>query len=711
MSASLESSSPPPFADARSLVLRTVESFRPPRRVSVADYAAAHRWVINAGGGYTGRWNHEETPYLVGPMEALTSRLYTTTCIVGPGQCGKTEVPHNWLMQSVCTDPADFLWYMQTDRVMRDHVKDRIDALIRDHPAVEERLGARPSDSTQEYKRFRGMSVHFLVAAQSNMISKKAPRIVVDELDNFDPSIRTNFITQIDVRRTTFGRESMVCAISHPDQATDLAETGWQNGIMSLYRRSTRATWWWPCPHCGAWSSPNPNAARVMSLHYPEDATLDTIRAEARLLCPTNGCLIEDHERRAMNAEALRHHGGWIHEGQTIDEAGVIEGAPIRSDVAGFWIVGAMSTLAMGGIGALAASRVEAQRAFDLAQDDDALRNLRDVCTKKWGIPYTPKRQAGELDAATIAERAEPQLLVNQVPAGVRFITAFADVQGNRFEVLVRGWGVDGESWIIAHDLIRADPTTSAPDWDALITRYIEAEYPLADGSSRGMRVKAFGYDSGGAPGTTQQAYAAWKRALANRLARRAGLISGREAWNLLPTKGLGTPNAPRLQVVRPDMQRKDRAAAAAGVVPLALFNANTFKDDLAGQLQHAAPGSLYIHFPASLRAPEPPHPFFEGLLAETNKNGVWKHESSTRNEPIDLMVGTHVMAHLHGLSRIEWERPPAWAAEWDRNSLVAPITRPLAVDGVAQAPAPAPRPANTPLAPTTIRRMISRIA
>ena len=677
MSASLASPDrPAPFASARGILLRAAEAFRPPLRVPVADYAAAHRWVVNPGGGYTGRWSHDEAPYLVGPMNALTSRLYTTTCLVGPGQCGKTEVPHNWLLQSVGTDPADFLWYMQTDRVMRDHVKDRIDRLITDHETLRAAIGTRPSDSTQEYKRFtNGMAVHFMVAAQSNMISKRAPRIVVDEPDNYDPAIRDKFFTQIDVRRTTFGRDSMILGLSHPDRAVGLNPTGWTTGIMALYRASTRGVWYWACPHCGGHSSPNPGTKWHMPLHYPADAPLDAIRAETRLICPHNGCLIEDHERRAMNIAAYANHGGWIHEGQDIDEEGRVSGEPIRVDTAGFWIVAPMSTLAMGGIGALAASRVEAERAVEAANDDAAIGNLKDVFTKKWGIPYLPPRGAAQLDADAIADRAEPDLARGIVPDGARFLTAFFDVQGNRFEVLVRAWGEAGESWIIDHLVIAADPSTEPNDWDAIIARLTAARYPLATDPARGMALRAIGFDSAGGPGVTQQAYAAWNRARQGNKTRLLGKISGREAWSLIPTKGSSTPNAPRLQTVRPDSQHKDRKAAARGIVPLAMFNANTFKDDLNGQLQRANPGNWFAHFPAWLRAEKPPHPFFAGLLAETRKpNGVWVHDTAIRNEPVDLMVGTHVVAHLHGMSRIDWRRPPAWASAWETNPMIAPI-------------------------------------
>ncbi|MDE2469239.1 MAG: phage terminase large subunit family protein, partial [Bradyrhizobium sp.] len=232
-------------------------------------------------------------------------------------------------------------------------------------------------------------------------------------------------------------------------------------------------------------------------------------------------------------------------------------------------------------------------------------------------------------------------------------------------------FGVGGESWVI--DLVRrpADPASSSEDWDDLVGWLLDLAYPLADGSGRLMKPRAVGFDSAGAPGVTQQAYDVWRRAFQRRRARMLGVNDGREAWNLVPTKGVGSANAVRLQVRRPDSARKDRTARAQGAVPLAQFGANAFKDDLVGQLARAEAGPGFVHFPAALRSARPPHVFFEQLVAEARKpNGAWE-KIAPRNEALDLMVGCHVLAHLHGLARIDWNRPPPWAAEWGRNPAV----------------------------------------
>jgi phage terminase large subunit GpA-like protein len=674
-----------PFESAAAVARGALAILLPPVRETVAQYARGHRQLSNQGGGYVGKWTDELAPYLVEPMETVTSLDHLTTAIVGPGQSGKTEVAQNWLLKSVATDPGNMLWYMQTDQGLEAFVKNRINPMIDGHAEMAARLGRRPVDDSLHFKQFQGMSLEMLSASPNNLINKSAPRIVADEIDAYAAGLG-DIKTLLDVRRQTFGRQSMLLAISHPDLARGLKpDRDWTAGIMAIYGDSDRRVWYWPCPHCGAWSSPVPIAARYMALDYPEEGTLDEIEASARLVCPVNGCLIEDRHRRSMNLA-----GRWIGAGQEIAQDGAVTGERVRSKSAGFWIVGAMSLFVMGGIGGLARAKAKAQREYEVSGDDETLRQ---VTVKQWGVPYAPPKGVGSIDANDLADRAEIDRPLGVAPDGVRFLTVVVDCQIAHFEFLVRGWGVTGESWVIDRGRIPADPATSPEDWDKLL-ELIQRTYPLADGSNRRIGIRAAGYDSGGQPGVTQQAYAAWTRWRLAKHVRIFGKMSGRDAWSVIPMKGMPSLMAQRLTVNYPDTSRAANVKSGGGNVPVAMFNPNLFKDDLAGQLQRAEEGAWYVHFPYQLRSKEAPHVWFEQLVSERKLiNGRWEKISpSARNETLDLMVMSHVLAHLHGLSRINWERPPRWAAPWDTNSMVV-AGEPVEVEGATPTPAPVKTP------------------
>lgn len=698
-----------PYADARAITLSCLEAFLPPERLSVPNYASANRWLDNAGGGHVGLWSNDLVPYTVMPSERLDSIDHTTVALVGPGQVAKTVVGENWFQRSVEADPANFLWYMQSDEGVESYVKSRINPLIDNHPAMKSRLGTRAVDDSLHFKRFRGMTAEFLSAHPKTLINKSAPRIVADEIDNW--LLLGDVKTMLDIRRQTFGRQSKLLVLSHPDMAKGMnPDTDWTSGILSIYGDSDRCLWYWRCPVCGGTSSPHPLAQRVMSIEYPPDpdVPLDVIEREAHLLCPCNGCKVADHQRRDMNLDAFRRFGGWIGDGQEITEGGEVKGELVQRDTAGFWIVGAMSPFVLGGIGGLARARVKAEREAEVSGEDGAIRQ---VIVKQWGLGYSKRRTAGSVDADTLAERADPTLDLGVVAEGCRFITLFVDVQIYGFDYLYRGFGEQGESWIIDRGRLSQDletnraidPATNAADWDRLLGLFAR-KFPLADGSARVMGVRGMGIDSRGQPGVTMQAYTAWRRWRKSGAVRRIGVISGRDVFTIVLTGGANGFNAPRLQVVYPDTGRK-AGAAARGQVPVAAFNPNQFKDDLAGQLARAEPGPWYIHFPAALKSAGKPHVFFEQVTSEQQlANGRWEKKiASARNEALDQLVGTHVVAHLHGLSRIDWEKPQSWNAPWDTNSYV---TSPAEAE-----PAPAAETADPTAPPKRKRSLASRLA
>ena len=173
------------FADAWQLVASAFEALQPPARKGVDEWAPVKRWMNNPGGGYTGLYSHDHAPYLAKPQQLLLGSTYLNTIVVGPGQCGKTTIGENWFGASVDIDPADFLWYMQTDQVIQSYVKDRINPMIADHDCLRSKLGLNAVDDSLKYKRFQGMRLEFLAATYANMISKRAPRIIVDEIDAY----------------------------------------------------------------------------------------------------------------------------------------------------------------------------------------------------------------------------------------------------------------------------------------------------------------------------------------------------------------------------------------------------------------------------------------------------------------------------------------------------------------------------------------------
>jgi phage terminase large subunit GpA-like protein len=678
----------PRYRGAHGAAVR--EGMTPKPRLKVSQTAARSRFIAPGV-----RYSLRKTPYMAEPMDCMEPGQYLTVGVVGPGQCGKTNGAENLLQHSIMNSPGDFLWFMQSDDALQAYVKKTIDQMIEMHPDMKAALGLKAIDDSLHFKRFRTLTVEFLTATEKNMINKKAPRIVGDEIDAYPKDLGDPKVL-LDVRRQTYGAESILVALSHPDRGKGLRpETDWTEGILAIYADSDRRVWWWPCPCCGAYSSPNPTASRVMVLAYDEEkdldpdkitgeirkrpASLDEVETSAHLLCPVNGCQIADKHRRKMNST-----GFWAGEGQVVAQDGTITGQLVKRKTAGFWIVGLMSPFLIGGIGGLARARVKAERDYLVTGED---KTLRQVMTKQFGVPYVPSKMLGSVTANGLADRADPRLRLGEIPEGVRFLVCAVDVQVGFFEWLLRGYGIDGESWIIDRGRILADPATNPADWDKLPEKLFSQTWPMAGNSGQSMAIRASCIDSGGAPGVTEQAYSAWRRWRQRRVIRYYGQVGGKggpDAFNIMLTKGNAKPsvNMNRLSVVYPDTKRQANVVAK-GEIPVALFSPNLFKDELLGQLLRDDPGPGFVNFPAGMSAGFPhglrsdtnesPHPWFEQLVAEARlPDGKWQLlTASARNEALDLMVMSNVMATLHGIRRIKWDRPPVWAAPWEFNSLV----------------------------------------
>jgi phage terminase large subunit GpA-like protein len=99
---------------------------------------------------------------------------------------------------------------------------------------------------------------------------------------------------------------------------------------------------------------------------------------------------------------------------------------------------------------------------------------------------------AGEqIDDYDLAERRE---VIETIPEDVMFLTCGTDVQDNRLECSIVGWGRDDESWVIEHVTLYGDPSTPQL-WSALDS-VIFKTYDTVDGRQIGIRATCV--DSGG---------------------------------------------------------------------------------------------------------------------------------------------------------------------------------------------------------------------
>ncbi|MES3001343.1 MAG: terminase gpA endonuclease subunit [Pseudomonadota bacterium] len=636
---------------------------RPPERLTVSQAAQKYR-KLNNPGSYIGDWKNERVPYIVEVMDILGSREYRECIFVGPSQSAKSECILNWLAYTVVCDPADMLIVQMSLAQARDFSMRRVDRLHRDSKDVGAMLGPTSEDNVFDTRYRNGMMVSLSWPSVNELSSKPIGRVALTDYDRMSLNVGgegTPFALA-SARTTTFGSFAMTFAESSPGhEVVDpkyLQQTPHEappcEGILSLYNGGDRRRWYWPCPHCHEYYEP---AFKLLT--WDARITNSTEAGEsAKMACPHCGALTDAGLKRELNAA-----GRWVKDGQRITKAGNLRGDVPHNPRASFWLKGPAAAFASWSN--LVSATIEAEKEW---QQTGSQETLKTVVNTKHGEPYVPRGddvQRLPEDLKTRSLTWEPQT----VPEGVRFLVATTDVQKSNFETTVYGigpgTGEPGEYTITVVDTFviqkseRVDedgdklwvkPATYLEDWNLLETQIMDREYALADGSGF-MGVKLTTCDSGGRDGVTGNAYNFW-RALRKR---------GRDGRFLL-TKGEGRPGAPRAVVDYPDTGQKGKYANARGEIPVLFLNTNVLKDYLNGILD-------------STRATWPdwlPDTFFTQLCSERRGPKGWeKISSKVRNEQLDLITYC-LAACLHlGIERIDWKKPPAWAAEWSKNALV----------------------------------------
>jgi phage terminase large subunit GpA-like protein len=197
-------------------------------------------------------------------------------------------------------------------------------------------------------------------------------------------------------------------------------------------------------------------------------------------------------------------------------------------------------------------------------------------------------------------------------PNGVLVITAGVDVQDDRLELEIVGWGLKEESWSLDYKVIYGDPAREEiwQDLDAILEKPIKHAYGI------NMRIATVCVDSGGHHTGSVYSYCK-KRQLRRIFAVKGSSISGKALVN------------------RPSIANKMR-------VKLFSIGTDTAKEMIYSRLKIETIGSGYCHFPAN-RDDE----YFKQLTAEKLVTRYhkgypvrkWEKPAGRRNEALDCRV------------------------------------------------------------------------
>lgn len=635
----------PALHDARGYRLAFRSGMQPDPVESIDEFADAHI-KLPSHSAVPGDWETDRTPFLREIMQCLSPHHpCREVVLIKPTQIGGTQLAVNWLGYTIARSPSAFLFCEPTKDLAKNLSEGKVEPMLTDSPVFRglvQDVRARDSKNRTLSKRFRGGFVHFIGTNSAvGLRHASAPRIVMDEVDGylFDVDDEGHPCKILEKRAAAFFFYKLF-KLSTPGVAGS-------STIEPAYEAGSRGRYHVPCPFC----------LHLQPLEWANLVfTFDGVKSPERAAYKCAGCgdLIPERYKGWMFADRGREgvQARWVHEQPD---------HPVRT----FHLNLLYQPYGWGYPWA------RLVKDFLEANDKAKAGDVRDLKTfTNTVLAETWEEQGEKADADLLYQRRE--VYEAPCPAGVLVLTAAVDLQDNRLEASIEGWGVGEENWGIEKRVFPGSPAQPAV-W-ADLTDWLHRKRQHVFGVA--LRVECVVVDTGGHH--TKEAY--W--------------YVRRYRGRCYAVKGSNDHGAPLV----PPRPTKPKGA----MVHLYHVGTVAAKDTLFARLALTVPGPGYVHYPVK---DEYDLECFKQLTAEEKRKkydrgvetGHYYKKIRSRNEELDLKVMN--MAAVQLLN-------PNW--EKLAGKIVPPPQVELAVDGeTGEAVEPSPA---TGKEPEAVERAVARV-
>ncbi len=562
------------------------KTLRPQEHMTVGQWADMHM-VLPEGSNASGRFSTADVPYQREIMDAITDPYVKKVSVMSSAQVGKTTIILCGIGYYIDHEPSTQLIVLPTLTLGEKFSKTRLAAMIRDVPALREKITpakAKDSDNTILFKGYPGGHIIVAGANSAASLSSMPIRVVwMDETDRFPESAGTegNPIKLAEARSKTFWNKKRIM--------TSTPTIHGKSKIEDAYNAGTAEEWCVQCPCCGTWQ-PYEFKRVVFS-----NVSMKCIACKEEI--PEMDWKESPHKWIAGHPERRWHRSFHLNE------------------MASPWVSWKE----------IIEDFEAAKRKLDKYHDPNDLKTFKNtVLGESW--KETELDENG-VDDKTLAKRAEHYDA--DIPDGVLLLTASVDVQDNRFEVEVRGWARDYETWGIYKKELYGDLEKNKV-WDEL-EEYLETTFYFADGKE--LSIAATAIDTGGH--YTNKTYK-WIKYMKKK---------GKRVYGI---KGYSQkPDIP-LVYKRTKVDIKEETKSGKEVVVdstvIHIIGVDAGKEDITKRLTIEEPGEGYCHFPSNPGRGYDKE-YYEGLTSEHKIDKevrgvlkkVWVKKSGVRNEPLDL--------------------------------------------------------------------------
>lgn len=585
--------------NAYELLAQVRPSFNPPERIKVSEWAEKY-YELPETSAEPGRWIRERAPYQAGLMDAVCEPGTQKVSIMCCAQIGKTIVLLAIICYLIDLDPCSMMMTFPSADAAEIFSKEKLSSAIRNVKPVSEKIiiKSRNATSTILMKMFAGGFLRLTGANSPSSLASMSIRVYLgDEVDKYPVSAgkEGDPIKLAQERTNTFWNWLMLL-VSTPS-------TKEVSRIAAEFENSDKRRYFVPCPHCGhkqhlVWER----------IEYVGKNTSDAD--------PLSGvyyiCIKCDRPIEEKYKARMIREGEWIATAKAKDPKH-----------AGFHLNRLSSPWK---------SWVDLALDYETARHDP--QQLQVFVNATLGIPF--ENVFGEkLDWELLRDRGKlSSYSSSQIPKGVLMLTAGVDVQGDRLECVILGWGRKEQCWVVRYEKIIGDPLEDDV-WEQL-AEVTGKSYLNTDGAE--LKVRATCIDSGY---LTQEVYYRVKK---HRYLH----------WFAVKGKAGDLPLVSKPTVVEVNYKGKRVKRG----IELYKVGVDTAKETVYARSKISQPPAKYLNFPNDLT-----NDWYEGFCSEVqvthHKNGhpftVWEKLAGVRNEPIDTFNYAFAAAHLVGLTRMNW--------------------------------------------------------
>lgn len=577
----------------------------PPPRLTPLEWAPRFRYL---GDGTP--WRLERVPWIREMLEAAGDPRVRRIVVRKAARLGVTEgLIMNAIGYRIHLRPCQIISALPTREDAETFSKTKLDPMIDASPELRRRVATSRSKSAASrilFKRFDGGHWSGVGTNSARMLRMREGRLLTaDEVDAmpFSAGREGSVIDLLEKRGETFA-DALLIEISSPSIVK--AST-----IDQHYELSDQGVWSVPCPHCGELQPLQWDQMRWDKRTLP-DGREEPDLASVRYVCLHCAAEIEEAWKPRMAAA-----GTYVRR---------FPDRPIR----GFDVNALTSTFP-----GAAWPNLVAKWYQGLA--DESGESTKVFVNTVLGRSYEIGGERPDTDALD----SRRERYAAEVPSGVGILTAYVDVQGDRLELLVRGWGAHHESWLIAHHRLWGDPAD--PQVWAVLDRELVRPYQHEDGAT--LSIACTFIDAG--DGNTLDYVLAFVRP---RLRRNVFAARG-----VLELPKKGRKGGDRAKTWR-------QTKATKGGVKLVFVNTYLTKRTLFGQLRIAPPSGGepakpgYIHLPMPADGGGFDREFLdqygrEHAVPRRGDDGQMRYffKKTGRNESIDLTAGCDAALHFLG--------------------------------------------------------------